>query len=562
MVSIEIIFNLDLHETINADYYFSKFVDKDDYVLLRRQLVKRYKDKDPLLLCDECGTELEVSCTKNKLDHTYYFKHRRDPEFDKCSIKTGIQRSKEEILKSQYLFKSESKQHILLKNKVGSIIQQYIYPEVIIDKKNIKDKFGDKERRKPDVFFIYDNREITIEFQINNTFHSVIEDREAFYERNHISLIWVFGEFNPYEFQSITIKDIYVPNANNAFVFDSEAELASHEKKTLCLKVWYKKYKIEANEIEFDWENEIISFNQLNYDEITHRPFYYNSPEEKNILLNQLNEIKKEKEKKELQALIDKKINRIKEFLSKLKANDSITYTNELNSINNLNDYETIALNEKINLYNYKKEGNNIIQVLLLSGGHTNLIYFLLKAINLNLNLNNANNNNSTLITFLKSEDPNKFEYIRLLFAKNYLLTELDIQYINEKYEKFEALQKIQEYKYFEKAENIDQIYCIQKNLNELFVIESSKNKEVMLMGNGKQGILWLANLAIFSYEKLWFYIDLAFDQFGFYKYIFEVDKKKVFTNYYFNNKGSTYPRDAEFEEVFKLIFPEIVINI
>lgn len=116
------IFDNDLATSLNADDILDR-LSHDDYVLLRRSLKKRIKTNDPLYLCDKCGTPLELSCTPNDQgSHDFFFRHFRDPDFDKCPIKTNIQRTEQEILRNQYAFKKESKPHILLKNLKSNLL--------------------------------------------------------------------------------------------------------------------------------------------------------------------------------------------------------------------------------------------------------------------------------------------------------------------------------------------------------------------------------------------------------------------------------------------------------
>lgn len=489
--------------------------------------------------------------------HTFFFRHYKDPGFDKCPIKTNSNFSKVEIQKRQYAFKKESKPHILLKEKVGSIIKRYIDNEVIVDSKFIKDRFGDSERRKPDIFFNHQGKEMTIEFQINNTFHSIIEEREAFYERNKISLMWVFGSFEIDQFLSITQKDIYVPNHNNAFVFDNEAEIESEKGSTLCLHVYYKTYFIKRDRINFKWQNKIISLDQLSFNNSTSRPYYYDSP-----LHKRETEIELEKRhEKEAIKEAKKKANSIKSFLNTLKRNDQLPFSEKLTITQSLTKVERDELNKLLNLSNYHKNGKNIIEILFKANNHSNLILFLLKALNIELNITSNKENNTLLVSFLNSNDPNKFDYIKLLFLRGYHLSKIDVEFIGNNYEKSESERLIQKFNYFEKVNTLDQIEIIEGKLNELFVIESSKQGQVKFLGNKKQGLIWLVNLAANAYSDTWYYIDRAFKFYKFYDLIFKADKKGTFRNNLNRLKTHTFNRDYKFESVFKLIYPEIDIE-
>jgi hypothetical protein len=550
------IFDNDLAKPLYANDILNN-LSHDDYVLLRRRLKKRIKTNDPYYLCDKCGTPLELSCTPNgQGSHEFFFRHFRDPDFDKCPIKTNIQRTEQEILRDQYAFKKESKPHIRLKETVSRIIRAFIDPNVIVDSKYINDRFGDDEKRKPDIYFKNGERELVIEFQVNNTFHSVIEEREAFYERNCISLFWVFGAFNPFGFQSITTKDIYIPNYNNAFVFDEEAEQESMKRKNLCLKVFYKIYAVERSEVIENWMQDMIEINDLLFNEQTHRPFFANCPELKQLALLELEKSIDEEELKKSEKMIQQKITEFKEFLSNFKKDDSI-HNNWLYYLTNYSKYELEKLNAALPLKNFQRGGKDIFQVLLEEGKHPNLVQFLLRAQQLDIYVNVAQPD-TTLTTLLKSQHIYKHDLVKSLFLRGYRLTESDILYISERGKGFESAREIQKYRYYEQMDTRGGMDLVAENLNELLVIECAKQRKIELLGNGVQGAVWLGNLAITQYAKYWPIFDAAFKKYNFYQYIFSQDLKGSFKRKlleFEDQKLETYPF---FETIVKKLFPEL----
>lgn len=559
--SIDRVFNRDTGKDEDASSILENFTDKDDYVRLRRKIRIRNKEHNSLYLCEECGTELELSCIPDgKDDHTYFFKHIKDPVFVQCSKKTDSHLSKEEILKRKFAFKSESNEHLRLKQKVGEIVKQFIDCDVIIDKQFIHDRFGDTERRKPDIFFRLDGKEVTIEFQVNNTFHTVIQEREAFYERNGISLIWVFGEFDPKTFQSITIKDIFIPNGNNAFVFDNEAEQASYDNKTLCLKVFYKKCRISNDVIDYEWINEIVIIRQLQYNPNTLRPYYFDCEKNKREFENQLEtlRISKKREKEQSEAIA--KAQKMKQFLSRFKQNEleyRINYPFELDI---LSDLEVEVLNNEVNLNRTFENGDNVLQTFLKKDKHQNLIEFLLKYHTLKIAIESINNNNETsLISILKSPFYSSIYYSKLLFAAGYKLNSLDLKYISSTYDQKENKSLIYLYTSYQKLNALSLIDYFTFNMNEFLVIESAKRGELTILGNENQSLVWMANLAIDSYRNHWYYFDKAFTYYGFYANIFNSDKKHTFRKKMeLLTEMDRNSKDSKFEEVLMILYPEI----
>lgn len=561
--TIEKIFNNDTGKDENASSILSKINDQDAYVNLRRLLRKRNSENNPLYKCEECGTELELSCMPDgKGEHSFYFRHFKDPGFDKCSIKTGTNRTEEEILRYQYAFKSESNAHKSLKREVGEIVRLFIDPNVIVDKQFIKDKFGDTERRKPDVYFHLNDQEITIEFQVNNTFHSVIQERESFYERNKISLLWVFAEFEPESFQSITIKDIYIPNGNNAFVFDDEAKQTSYEQQKLVLKVFFKKYVVSNEMVDFEWKSELINIGQLKYDSITLRPYYFDCNADRQLAQDNLDKYFNEKKEKKLISGAKKLATELLKFLSRHRQNDTISeeHDYELLKLKCLKEIEVNTLNQEVNLNKLFKGNNNIIQSLLYDNKvHYNLVCFLLKADVLNFPIEVINvDNKSTLIAILEKY-PNSNELVQILFARGYKLNKQDREYINSIYSGIELKRINFLFKAYEKLNLYQQLKFFELNLNEFLVIESSKQGKLVIIGKENQSLIWLANLAAVQYQKFWYYFDYAFKYYGFYEILFKMNNNASFLKSYNQLKNQHHHRNIEFEEVLFALYPELI---
>lgn len=272
-------------------------MDSDDIVLLRRRLRTANREGKPILVCAECATKLELR--SNKLSRKrrekdyYFFKHYKD--VNECSIKTNSRLPIGVLLARKYENVKESIPHINLKNHLGYIIEHFHSPEKIsIDNKFYFDKSGNGEKRKPDVYALINGREYAFEIQLNTTFLSVIEEREAFYERNDVSIIWIFKYFPlEEEIQRLTQKDIYVPNRLNAFVLDDDMLDLSIKQKKLHLKVFYKTFSVDRGKICSQWKNKVTTIENLNYGD-NYKPFFYDSFADKEKAKQELERIQEE----------------------------------------------------------------------------------------------------------------------------------------------------------------------------------------------------------------------------------------------------------------------------
>lgn len=295
--TVEDILNLETGENITASALLDN-MEEDDIVLLRRQLRTANREGRPILVCAECSTKLELRCNKlsrvSRGENFYFFKHYKDSK--ECSIKTNSHLSIGDLLARKYENVKESQPHKDLKNDLGKIIKQFHSPEKIsIDSKFYFDKSGNGERRKPDVYAVINGKEYAFEVQLNTTFLSVIEEREAFYERNHVSILWIFKHFPlEDELQRLTQKDIYVPNRMNAFVLDDEMLNLSTKERELHLRVYYKTFHVSDWEVCSKWNTEIITIGDLNYAE-DYKPFFYDSFEDKKFAKQELEQKKEER---------------------------------------------------------------------------------------------------------------------------------------------------------------------------------------------------------------------------------------------------------------------------
>lgn len=336
--TVEDILNLETGENITASVLLDN-MESDDIILLRRKLRTANREGKPILVCAECLTKLELRCNKlsrkNRGKDYYFFKHYKDVK--ECSIKTDSHLPVGVLLARKYENVKESIPHIELKNRLGYIIMQFHSPKIIsIDSKFYFDKFGGREKRKPDVYAVIGDKEYAFEIQLNTTFLSVIEEREAFYERNNVSILWIFKNF-PLEdgLQRLTQKDIYVPNRLNAFVLDNEILNLSIERKKLHLRVYYKTFLVDGWKICSQWNTKIVTIEDLTYTGNC-KPFFYDSLADKENAKRELERKKEEYllEQRKIQKIQKQEQERLakKEQVKKQKISRCRTLINTIQS--------------------------------------------------------------------------------------------------------------------------------------------------------------------------------------------------------------------------------------
>lgn len=213
-------------------------LDRDQWLALRNSLSNDRKGGDNELrgVCAWCGHPVYVHFPK-KEGRPPYFQHHVAAPLD-CPWYEGRARSTEQRRAEKFLGARESDFHRLMCELIlelaskdrryiqgSGAVNRYLRPENSI------------HGRYPDASFEWDNRRYAIEFQLASSMQPEIAGREIFYDREGVTLIWVFGRFEPEEITKAGFADIVHRQRGNIFILDREAIRMSHERETLCLTV-------------------------------------------------------------------------------------------------------------------------------------------------------------------------------------------------------------------------------------------------------------------------------------------------------------------------------------
>lgn len=296
--TIEIALNKEDGSTVYADSFFSK--PENEVFKYRNELQKAIKGiREPLFVCYFCGQNIKINgggYTKKIL----HFAHQRDSDY--CDIKTDNNHSKLEIERAKYNGAKESPLHLETKQLIKESIESNNDFSDIKVEKVLKSNTNYLEWKKPDISATYRDINVVFEIQLSTTFLSVIVDREYFYKENKTYILWVFRNFVIDEFkQRFTEKDVFYSNNRNAFVLNDEAIEMSLQNQDLYLLCYYQRPVLENSKIHYNWESEYVCFNQLTFDEINFKVFYFDVDKEEASLKIKVLEIEKELEKKELE---------------------------------------------------------------------------------------------------------------------------------------------------------------------------------------------------------------------------------------------------------------------
>lgn len=298
--TIKEVMNLDTGELIYADDFF---LQDENIIWKYRELCQEAikKRRDPFLVCSTCGQLVQISGGRGERKKVTYFKHLKDSK--DCPIKTDSNSSKEDILRGKYNGQKEGKEHIETKRLIASFLELNKSTKGEISRydleKIIKGNRDFLEWRKPDITSLFKDKTLVFEIQLSTTFLDVICERQYFYKEKQMFILWVFRKFEIEEDkQRFTQKDVFYSNNRNAFILNDEAIRLSEEHKDLYLLCQYQEPIVRGERLIYEWREKYVCLNELIFDEITYKVYYYDVDKaEQKIRQNILERKKREEER-------------------------------------------------------------------------------------------------------------------------------------------------------------------------------------------------------------------------------------------------------------------------
>lgn len=538
--SIKLARNKSTGKIVYADELFDK---KSEGFKIRTEF---YEEKIQFICC-ECEQELNISDSKlNRL----YFKH--NPFHEYCILTDSKLTPKEHDEYLRVIISRESERHKELKNKIGELLSKTEGVDVsslIIDNKFI---FDNEQKKKPDVYCKFHDKEIVFEIQLSQLSLSYILSRYHFYKKKGIYLIWILDNIDIKK-QNTLERDIkYLTEYQNFFKLDESS-------KELKLECDFKKTYIENNEkVKSKWFNKSVSLNELKFDESIFQVYYYNFKKcerEKNIeLINIKESLKKRREEKEKQKRIDRDIEKVTEIINDIsynKNNNIINYKEIHWNIFNLDNSGVELLNKRLNLVNRERDGIPILIYWIKNSKlrHDYFLEFLFTCKEIEIDIENKGS--SLFQEIVLNEKLNNNFFIKLLLKRGYKVTDED--------EKIFLKHEIHNPDYFI-------IYKICSRLNDkllfdevfkfyqlLYTIESARLNKIV--GYKLPNWIALANNAIHHHSNYWEYIEFAFKKYGIWEMIISNDKNKVFQKKLENFYKIFPEQEYDFDELFRDLY-------
>lgn len=546
--SIKIAFDKTTGEILDADEVFD--IAKDAF-----QIRKKYHEKNIELSCCECEQDLMVSGSKYDRLH---FKHK--PGHSYCILADGKLTPHDHEKFTAILKAKESDRHKELKNKIGKLLKSI--SGVDVNSIQIDNKFivKDNEKRRPDVYCKFQEKELVFEIQLSDLSLGYILSRYDFYKKHGMYLIWILDNFDIHN-QGTLERDIkYLTKYENFFKLDENVE-------TLKLLCDYKfPYLTDNNKFLTKWLKKSVELNELKFDSEVFQVFYYNFGDNKTktetLQKQKEEELKEVERKKREQEKLENAERTIKNLVAKIadfrkrKIQNFDSISNELEE---LDDFELSVLNKTLNL-----KGKSISPLIKWIDESTQddavFLNFILKTNKIELEINTIDNGRTPLQALFENENIYKTTPALSLFQVGYRLTESDNLKLSELKEK----QKISEadfyiFKFCNNLTDRNLVSDVVTFQKQLFIIESAR-KEKLVWFSYTTGNIWVsfANNAIQSYSEYWEYIELAFKRYGLWDKLIQLDTKGTFQKkveqFYSNIPRQKY----DFDEVFNDLYPEL----
>ncbi|MEO9851889.1 MAG: DUF6035 family protein [Reichenbachiella sp.] len=549
--SIKIAFDKLSGEILKADEVFEK--PKDAFAV-RRQFHKN----DVELYCCECEQKLNVSTSKYDRLH---FKHQIGSDY--CILKDGNLTPEQIEQFNNILYSKESPRHKELKQKIADRLYKtegIITSSIAVDNKFI---IKDGEKRRPDVYCKFHDKEIVFEIQLSDLSLRYILSRYEFYKKHEIYLVWILDNFDLHNQRQLERDIKYLSHYENFFKLDEGLE----EFKLECD---YKyPFLTDDNDLRTKWLKRSISLKELNFDKECYQVYYFNfalkKEKEEEYQKRVSDAIKKEKieeEKKNRSRRADFKSQQIIQEIKTLKNRESQNFDLAFELISELDNYEIARFNEILDLEGRNK-GEPALHQWISNATNDGLAFirFLLNCTPIGFDVNETDQNGFTAFQkIILNNELHKTLPVKGLFQRNYQLTKEDEQiyrqWVNDN---TECTNDWIIYTFCNRLKNRHLIDAVFRHYALLYIIESAKCREIIGFNYKKTEWIAFANNAIQHHQEHWEYIEIAFRHYGLWEVLIPLDKKGTFQKKVEKFYSLMPSQLFDFDSVFTDLYPELM---
>ncbi|AYL94264.1 DUF6035 family protein [Mucilaginibacter celer] len=518
--SIDLAYDRDTGECYDAATAFR--VAKEAY-----ELRKRYNSGELKLGCYGCDQPLLISDSKN--DHVH-FKHF--PNAEDCPLKDG-KMSEEEVQDLTSIIRAhERPRHIFLKNRIAELLRQtngVDADSVIADTRFF---FNDLEKRRPDVYGVYQGKEMAFEIQLSQLSQKYLLGRHNFYKSSGIYLVWILDDFDVYG-QSTMERDIkYLTPSQNFFKLD---ETATEFRLTCTYK---SPFISEKDRVIAPWKTKSLSLAQVQFDPVQFQIYYLNYKEklkETERLLEEQLEAQKQRdldawnEDRRRQAVKD-----VDEVMRKMKFYKSSNWNFYKfdEELNKLSQVGLEVLNARLRFADQRVQGKSLINHYVANAvaGQHSFIHYLLRDDRITYDCNISDDDGTTTLQHIFNNEHLRYRQplIKSLFKRAYQLTEADVQALQTlNLDEKEKDQELQIMKWCYQLKNKALVDAIYQHMTLLFVIETAKRQQ--MIGSNYRDWISFGVQAVLKHKQFYVYVERAFKRYGLWEIIEAHDKHQSF---------------------------------
>ncbi len=522
------------------------------------QVIRLKHNKDEIdLVCLECKQRLLVSSSKKSRS---YFKH--EGHSDDCILKeAGLSQSDIEDI-NQVLHAKESQRHKELKNKIGARLRNV--EGVDVSSISIDDKVIQRgnDKRRPDVYCKYFDKELVFEIQLSKLSLRYILNRYNFYKKHNMFLIWILDNFDIRN-QGQLEKDIkYIAKHQNFFKLDEGSD-------KFMLECQFKHLYLNSYlEVHAHWQKQSIGLNQVTFDKSDYQIFYSNYELNLRSIENlqyqkqvEQRRISKEKEEQEREADARAKAWEIKDRIDHLKSIHSVSYVDVNFKIADLDSYEIDIFNEEIGLFGRKTP--EIIQWIdTVIPKDIAFIEFILNCDEIKLDIYGTDTIGRTAFMAIfqnKNIGLHRSTLLRGLMKRAYILTPEDRIF----FETYSASNS--SYKHdlilYDICSNLSDknlVHDVFKHDKFLFIIETARKSQITGFNYRPDDWIGFANYVVHNHAPYWKYIEIAFKEYKLWDKLFQLDKKGTFAKKISELTLNMPKQNYDVDSIFRDLYPDL----
>lgn len=259
----------------------------DSKATARKDVLAAIDERKPLYLCASCHEPVRLNGGHpGEGKRALYFKHNK--KHDGCIYTDYLGLTQDEVNSIKFHGLQEGETHLLLKETLDDVLSKEGY-DVKLEKrvtliKEIGEFSAKKNKRlwrQPDVQACNENHSLIFEIQLATTSINVIKARMDFYQEREMHILWVVYNLDVENTSlNFTQADILAYCNRNIFQLDDEMMTLSKEENKLHMKCWYRIPFIEDNNIAYKWGREVVTLDDLVYDNEQFIAYYYDSEAE------------------------------------------------------------------------------------------------------------------------------------------------------------------------------------------------------------------------------------------------------------------------------------------